>query len=411
MDWYFYIALLAIVTQLLSLFQSYCNYRYALSKYRKKLRSYQPSAVLIVPCRGLDEAFQKNVSSFFNLDYDDYSLWFVVADKSDPAYAQLCKLKEQLAPTSEAKDVQILIAGHTRSCSQKIHNLLFCYERIGSDVEVLAFADSDVNVRTDWLRRLVDPLRLTKNGVATGYRWFIPKKNNLASLALSAINAKVAQMLGNSPFNQVWGGSMAIRVEVFRRLGIDKVWQNALSDDLSLSRVVKKAGLKVAFVPACLVASYQSANWRELLEFGRRQLLITRINTPSTWWFGLLSSFISVLGLWVGAGIAIYTILENLQIQVLGAEFSALPVCVAVPVSFFVIQLLNTILRQKMANKLLQTERLRLKYATVADISAFWLWSLLLLSLTISSAFGRTIRWRGIRYKLLSPTKTTILDS
>ncbi len=411
MDWYFYIALLAIVTQLLSLFQSYCNYRYALSKYRKKLRSYQPSAVLIVPCRGLDEAFQKNVSSFFNLDYDDYSLWFVVADKSDPAYAHLCKLKEQLAQTSEAKDVQILIAGHTQSCSQKIHNLLFCYERIGSDVEVLAFADSDVNVRTDWLRRLVDPLRLTKNGVATGYRWFIPKKNNLASLALSAINAKVAQMLGNSPFNQVWGGSMAIRVEVFRRLGIDKVWQNALSDDLSLSRVVKKAGLKVAFVPACLVASYQSANWRELLEFGRRQLLITRINTPSTWWFGLLSSFISVLGLWVGAGIAIYTILENLQIQVLGAEFSALPVCVAVPVSFFVIQLLNAILRQKMANKLLQTERLRLKYATVADISAFGLWSLLLLFLTFSSAFGRTIHWRGIRYKLLSPTKTTILDS
>jgi ceramide glucosyltransferase len=410
MDWFFYIALLAIVTQLLSLFQSYCNYHYALSKYRKKRRSYQPSAVLIVPCRGLDEAFQKNVSSFFNLDYDDYSLWFVVADKSDPAYAQLCKLKEQLAQTSEAKDVQILIADHTQSCSQKIHNLLFCYERIGSDIEVLAFADSDVNVRTDWLRRLVDPLRLTKNGVATGYRWFIPKKNNLASLALSAINAKIAQMLGNSPFNQVWGGSMAIRVEVFRRLGIDKVWQNALSDDLSLSRVVKKAGLKVAFVPACLVASYQSVNWRELFEFGRRQLLITRINKPSTWWFGLLSSSISVLGLWVGAGIAIYTILENPQMQVLGAEFSALPVCVAVPVSFFVIQLLNAILRQKMANKLLQTERLRLNYATVADISAFGLWSLLLLFLTISSAFGRTIRWRGIRYKLLSPTKTIIID-
>jgi hypothetical protein len=28
----------------------------------------------------------------------------------------------------------------------------------------------------------------------------------------------------------------------------------------------------------------------------------------------------------------------------------------------------------------------------------------------ISSAFGRTIRWRGIRYKLISPTRTVILD-
>jgi hypothetical protein len=39
-----------------------------------------------------------------------------------------------------------------------------------------------------------------------------------------------------------------------------------------------------------------------------------------------------------------------------------------------------------------------------ADILAFWLWSLLMLVLIISSAFGRTVCWRGIRYKLLGPT-------
>jgi hypothetical protein len=31
--------------------------------------------------------------------------------------------------------------------------------------------------------------------------------------------------------------------------------------------------------------------------------------------------------------------------------------------------------------------------------------------LIISSAFGRIIRWRGIRYKLLSPTETIVLGS
>ena len=99
---------------------------------------------------------------------------------------------------------------------------------------------------------------------------------------------------------------MAIRVEVFRKLGLDKLWPKSLSDDLSLSTAVKKVGMKVAFVPACLVASYESTTWPELFEFGRRQFLITRVYAPWTWWFGLLSSLYSVLGIWATAGVAIY---------------------------------------------------------------------------------------------------------
>jgi hypothetical protein len=39
----------------------------------------------------------------------------------------------------------------------------------------------------------------------------------------STINAEVAELLGNTRFNLAWGGSTAIRVEVFRQLGLDKV--------------------------------------------------------------------------------------------------------------------------------------------------------------------------------------------
>jgi len=265
MDWYYYIALAAIVSQLVFLLQTYSNYRYALKKYRRKRSWYRPRAVLIVPCKGLDSAFRENITSFFDLDYENYLLWFVVADESDPAYDELCDLKNRLETDSKAQDVQVFVAGHSRSCGQKIHNLLYCYERIGDDVEVLAFADSDICVRSNWLSHIVYPLRQSKHGVASGYRWYIPKRNNLASLALSAMNAKIAQLLGNTPFNQAWGGSMAIRVDVFRRLGLDKIWAKALSDDLSLSGAVKKAGMKVAFVPACLVASYEATSWRDFL--------------------------------------------------------------------------------------------------------------------------------------------------
>ncbi|MCJ7776912.1 MAG: glycosyltransferase family 2 protein, partial [Sedimentisphaerales bacterium] len=277
-------------SQLLFLIQTCVNYRYALTKYKKKRLLYRPRTALIVPCKGLDSAFKQNITSFFNQDYENYLLWFVVADKADPAYAPLCELKNRLSQSSKANEVQVLVAGFAQSCSQKNHNLLYCCQRIGSDVEVLAFADSDICVRSDWLSHIVHPLRNPKNGAASGYRWFVPKKNNLASLALSAVNAKIAQLLGNTHFNQAWGGSMAIRVDVFRQVGLDKIWPKALSDDLSLSYAVKKAGKKVVFVPACLVASYISTTWRELFEFGRRQFLITRVSTPGTWWFGLSSS-------------------------------------------------------------------------------------------------------------------------
>jgi len=404
MTWYYYIALALILSQLLFSVQVYNNYRYALKKYKKNRWWYRPRTALLVPCKGLDSAFQKNVTSFFNQDYENYLLWFVVADKSDPAYDELCKLKKQLSQSSKADDVQVLVAGQGQSCSQKIHNLLYCYERISDDVEVLAFADSDICVRSDWLSHIVYPLRQAKNGAASGYRWFVPKKNNLASLALSAVNAKIAQLLGNTRFNQAWGGSMAIRVDVFRRLGLDKIWPKTLSDDLSLSFSVKKAGMKVAFVPACLVASYEYTTWPKLFEFGRRQFLITRISAPGTWWFGLCSSLYSVLGLWGTAALAIYAATKS-QI-----DNRHLAIFILVPILFFTGQFIRAVLRQKMADKLLKYDWPKMKAACAADIFFFWLWSLLMLFFIISSAFGRTIQWRGIRYKLLGPTETIVIS-
>jgi ceramide glucosyltransferase len=402
MDWYYYIALAAIVSQLLFLFQTYNNYRFAVKKYRRERSWYRPRTVLIVPCRGLDSAFEQNITSFFEQDYENYLCWFVVGDELDPAYGELCRLKDRLSQSSKAQDVQVFVAGRSRTCSQKIHNLLYCYERIGDDIDVLAFADSDICVQSNWLSHIVYPLRKSKYGAASGYRWFVPKQNNLASLALSTMNAKVAQLLGNTRFNQAWGGSMAIRVDVFRNLGLDKIWPKTLSDDLSLSSAVKRAGLIVAFVPACMVASHEVNTWRELFEFSRRQFVITRISAPKTWWFGLFSGLYSVLGIWATAGLAIYAgAIQNEHLLLFAA----------VPLVFFFSQLARAILRQKMAGKLLNHERRKMRAACAADILGFWLWSLLMLILIISSAFGKTICWRGIRYKLLGPTEIIVEGS
>lgn len=403
MDWYYYIAWVAIVAQVLFTYHAVRNYRYALVKYdRKSGAVYKPPVALLVPCKGLDSQFDANIRSLLRQDYEDYRACFIVQERSDPAYAELCRIRDDLARRGGTPPVEVLVAGPSKASSQKIHNLLYAIERLGEDIEVLAFADSDVCVRDDWLTRLVQPLRKQKRGVTTGYRLFVPTRNNLATLGLSAINASIAQMLGNSRFNHAWGGSMAVRFADFRRLRLPELWKQTLSDDLSLSGAIKKAGMIVTFVPACLAASYESTSWLRLCEFGRRQFLITRVYAPLTWMLGLFSSLGSVLGLWGTAAIAFYA-------MAVGAEHARF--FVAVPLVFFGGQLFRVALRQSMMVRLLKGRTRSLRPAVVADVLGFWFWSLLLLAFILSSAFGRTIRWRGIRYRLLGPTQTQVLGS
>ena len=396
-----YILIAAIAAQILFTVQVLNNHRYAMQKSKRQRTGYRPNCVLIIPCKGLYETFDINIESFFVQDYQPYHLWFVVQDTSDPAYSRLLELKTRFAENSQTQSVKVLVAGPASSCSQKLHNLLFAYRQIPAGSDVLVFADSDACAGPDWLGHIVYPLRQDKTGASGGYRCFVPQQNNTATIALSAINAKICQLLGNTRFNLAWGGSMAIRVGTFQDLGIDKIWENALSDDLALSTAIRKKGLKMVFVPSCMIASYETTTWPKLWEFARRQFIITRIYAPGMWLFGLFSAVFAVSGLWGGLALALWA-------GSTGYEFAML--CAAVPIVFFSGQFFRAILRQKLIGKLLPENKAQLKAARSADIFFFWAGSILLLLIILSSAVGRTITWRNIRYRLNGPLDIRIID-
>lgn len=397
---YEYTAVLVVVLQVLIIANAFRNYFYVLDKLNKPRLLYHPRTLLTIPCKGIDNTFEKNITSHFMLDYEDYYLCFVVESESDPAYQKLCELKEKLSGLSKAVGVRILVAGLGQECSQKIHNLLFSCNNSPEDAEIFAFADSDACLRPDWLSGIVHPLRKKRHGASTGYRWFVPQQNNLASLVLSSLNAKVAQQLGNSSFIKAWGGSMAIKKQLFYELGLDEIWKNALSDDLSLSWAVKKkAGKKIVFVPSCLVASYEKTTWPKLFEFVIRQFMITRIILPGTWLFGLLSIVYSLAGLWIGAGVAVYAA---------AVGKSHLFTYIMLPAVFYAGQTIRPIIRQKMILLLLHEDREKMRSAMYVDILGNFIWSWLLLICIAVSAFGNKIVWRGIEYEIISPTETRI---
>ena len=396
-----YILIAAVAAQILFTWQVVNNYRYFVKKHKRPRLGYHPRCILIVPCKGKDETFETNIKSLLYQNYSKYSVLFVVQDTLDPAYQCLSNIIKNETAKSKALSIQILTAGISQCCSQKLHNLLYAYKHIPDDAEILAFADSDVNAGINWLAHLVYPLRKKRNGLSSGYRWFVPEKNNIASLALSAMNAKICQMLGNTRLNLAWGGSMAITVEKFRNLNIEQIWQKALSDDLSISRCVRKAGLKITFVPACLITTYQSSTWSNLWEFGRRQFIITRIYSPVMWLFGLMSSIFSVAGLWGGIGLAIWANYNNVNYAILA---------IIVPSAFWGCQFCRAIVRQKLIFKLLPQQKKRLRPVRIADIFFCWVWSIIFMIIMLSTIFGRTILWRGIKYKIKSPLNIEILE-
>ena len=168
MEWYIYLAWIAILVQMLLAILIARNFLYCFKGPRDSGYYYKPKVFLTIPCKGVDQNFRKNVTSFILQDYDDFNIAFVVQSTDDPAYKQLLAIIDANKNNSKANDIKILIAGKAESCSQKIHNLLHSYKNMPPDTRVLAFADSDAYVLKNWLNKLIRPLKKKGYGAASG---------------------------------------------------------------------------------------------------------------------------------------------------------------------------------------------------------------------------------------------------
>lgn len=271
------LALLAIVQGVVALADGARNARYA----RTYVSPPMPGGRVLVCCpvRGADPGLADNVRSLLAQRHPDYRVVFLVADPADPAAAVLRSI-----PGAE-----IAFTGASSERGQKVHSLCHGVAAFGRDADVLAFADADARFPPDWLENLVAPLGQAGVGATTGYRWYVPSPENRPSWMRSAWNGAVAGVLGPGGNNFAWGGSMAIRRDVFEKAGILALWRGAVSDDYALTRGVRRAGLGVRYVPSCLVPAYGACTWRELIEFTNRQIRITRVYAPVVWRIGVAS--------------------------------------------------------------------------------------------------------------------------
>ncbi len=391
------LAALSLLEALLSLKGGIDFRRFVLRAAARPASAAAPPATLIVPCRGLDPGFSRNLQAFFELDYPELQLLLVTGDRQDPCYSALLDLKRRYP----GRCCRILLAGPARGRSQKVHNLLHALGALRQEDSIIAFGDSDIRPAKAWLRHLAAPLEDPSAGMSTGFRWYVPQRGNAASVLRAVWNAGSVSLLKekDSPF--AWGGAMAIRRELFEQCRIAEVWKAALSDDYAISQALRSQGKAIFFQPRCLSFSYEDCSWSELFQWTFRQLAITRVYHPRLWALALAAQSLNAAGLWGSCAFLLAA----------AATASAAP-------GWQILAALVTVTYGLGCCKgWLRLNALRRLYPHLgrghrtALITAGPLAAWVTLAGLYRSIFSREILWRGIRYRMVSPRETLVLDA
>lgn len=369
--------------------------RFFKSELAKPKPEFTPFVTVIAPCRGLDAGLDDNLRALIEQDYPDYEVIFVVDDKNDAAVPVIEEVSRKAA-----KDAKLVVAPKADGCSQKVENLRQAVLHAADGSEGFVFVDSDARPSANWLRYLVAPLKDKSIGAATGYRWFISEKPSFASEMRSVWNASIASALGpKTKTNFCWGGSIAIRRDVFEQIDMREKWQGTLSDDFAVTRAMNAAGLPIVFVPQALTASVEDCSFTELLEFTTRQMKITRVYAPHLW---LMSFFGS--GLFNAVMIAAFLI-EILRHKNDFVVFAAIVTLVLVAI----FSIGKAWLRLKAVKLVLTKYNSELRRQFWTQHTLWLLTPALFFYNSFAAWVSRRMTWRGITYELKSPAETVII--
>jgi glycosyltransferase involved in cell wall biosynthesis len=354
---------------------------------------YKPRVALFCPVKGAEPGLEQNISALVSFDYPDYEIFFAMAGADDPAR----KIIERITAASKRK-IHIVIAGRPNGCGEKVNNLRAAVLQATEGFDVYAFADSDGRPGRSWLARLVAPLEDSNLGAVTTFRWFFPQTGGFWSALASAWNAPTATYLGEHQRNFCWGGGTAIRRERFEQCNVFDFWNGSVSDDLSLTHALRQYGLPILFAPECMVPTIFDCDAAGLLEFTNRQIIIARVYESRLWLLGGLAHALYCGAVLMGVGFFFSNLLAGVP------AIQLLLLAIAPPV----LSMGRGVLRLAAIMEVLPEWKTKL----LAD---GWIWTFLaavapFLALwnTLVALFSRKIRWRGVRYELLSPGQTRI---
>jgi hypothetical protein len=200
----------------------------------------------------------------------------------------------------------------------------------------------------------------------------------------AAWDAVAAGVFGPGDNRFAWGGAMAIRKEVFFEARVPEYWQGEISDDYALSEAVHAMKLTIAYAPGALTPCGEHIAMARFFSWIRRQMAITRVYSPGLWWPALIAHAFYCAAMFWSAVLAV----QGYRPAMIALAGQLLP------------GMWKGWRRVRLARMaLLEDDSWFRKWAWVHVLLvpvATWAWLVAL----GSSAFVRTIEWRGRRYEL-----------
>ena len=259
----------------------YALYSSARTLAKPKQVSYEKGAeqkvLVIVPCKGIDITLTENLRSIANQSYRNFRAVAVVDSDHDKAIGSIKAAGLDWIVTSK----------RFNKGSGKVNALATAINRFRGH-EIYVFADSDITARKDWLSNLVAPLSQPDVGLSSTFPFFVPM-GGFWSDVKSVWGLVGIGMMESETLRFGWGGSLAFRSGLLDTEDLEE-FSKAVSDDIAITSIVKKKGLKMAYVSEAAPMVRCRETFSTFFEWANRQTALSIRGNITVFWAGIIIS-------------------------------------------------------------------------------------------------------------------------
>jgi ceramide glucosyltransferase len=343
-------------------------------KYSFENCDFTPPVSNLKPVRGLDPEAYENFASLCHQDYPEYELIFCTTDQSDPSVPVIQRLMREFPN----RKIRLLYSsGHT-AINDKVAKMGLMMRE--AQYEYLVINDSDVRVEPGYLRKLIAPLHDKKVGgvtcfyVSAGDKNIVERLQTIGMISDFYAGILVAWQLDGVHF--ALGPSMASTKERVRAFGGFQVLEGRPADDLLFGRLIAEQGVEVKLLPYTVETVPDFEGLGALFSKRLRWMTVMRKMRPRGHG-GLLFTW--------GLPWATLAVAAHPTLAVAGAYWGGYLACrVLITWLIGVFGLNQATLWKKMP------------LIPLWDAIAFIVW--------LTSFTRKSIRWRGVEYRLQSGT-------
>jgi len=338
-----------------------------------------PPVRIILPFTGSASTLEASLNDLAAQAYPDFEIHLACHAEDDSACSSAAEWIQKKAAHGGPR-LFLAQAETARFCSQKNQNLLAAVRAPGPGNQVLVFTDAGYRRPTNWLRQLVAPIASDRAGVATGY--YFAEAGASWRAALRPVTATLLFLVQQVPaLRQPWGGATALSRRLFNELDIADLWSTNIVDDVALAERLRIAQIPVTGInrPTLLAPAQKASNF-DWSEWFIRQLGYIRVIQP---------------GVWVGLGFGFGLLAAGLL------WMAGLLLCMgtaSVPLWLTGIAGLDGILMIALGLRLHSLHPA--PGPRIIWLTAFFGFILAAPICHLRSGLRRTIRWRGIRYRV-----------